>query len=198
MKEKNIISIISLIAGSLMLEGLILIILQIILRNYMSVETNIITIVVSIIIASILYPYLLLKQLYTVSRKDLGIHYQPILSTGLLVGTVLCLGKILFLKDFSKDVILIIVQNIFVAIGEEFVARACLFYLLRKMTNSETLIVLISTIIFVFVFHSNSSLTDNLIWRVPITLLLSFLYSRTNSVINCSILHMVYNVLVST
>lgn len=197
MKEKNIIYIISLIAGSLMLEGVILIALQIFFRDCMSAEVNIITIVVAIIIASILYPYILLKKTYSVSRIDLGICYQPILSTSLLIGSIICLGRILLLQNFSKGIILIIIQNLFVAIGEEFVARACLFYLLRKIISNEKLIMLISAIIFVFVFHSNSSLIDNLVWRLPVTILLVFVYSKTNSVINCSIIHMTYNVFVS-
>lgn len=198
MKEKNIIYIISLIAGSLTLEGLTLIALQIVFRNYMSIEINVMTIAISIIIASIIYPYILLKRVYSVSKEDLGITYCPVLSTVLLIGSIMCLGRILVLNNFSKSVIFIIIQNLFVAIGEEFVARVCLFYLLRKIIKSEILIMIISTIIFVFIFHSNSSLMDNLVWRLPITMLLSFVYSKTNSIINCSILHMAYNVLVST
>lgn len=195
--EKAIISAIGLIAGSLVLEGLILIILQIMFHNYMSEAINIATIAIAICVASLLYPFILLKQLYSIQAIDVGVHYCIISSTLILTTSLFCLFFIMHTQQYSKHIFFLIVQNFFVAAGEEFVARGCLFYLLRKIVKKESTVIIISTIIFVFIFHSNSSIVDNLIWRLPITILLSIVYSKTQSIVNSGIIHMTYNVIVS-
>lgn len=195
--EKAVVTSIGLISGSLLLEGLTLIILQIIFHNYMSQTLNVITIALSIVLASVIYPYILLKRMYTSNLSELGIKIDTVSSTSIFFISMLCIISILCVYKCSYNIVLLIIQNIFVAIGEEFVARGCLFYLLRKIVSSEYVVIIISTFIFVFVFHSNSSLSDNLIWRLPITIVLSILYSGTHSIINTSLVHMTYNVIVS-
>lgn len=195
--EKAIISTVGLVAGSLVLEGLILIILQILFHSYMSEATNIATIAVAICVASLLYPFILLRRLYSVKAIEVGVHYCPVSSTFILILSLICLFFIIRFCQYPKNILFLIIHNFFVAAGEEFVARGCLFYLLRKIARKESIVIILSTIIFVFIFHSNSSVIDNLIWRLPITILLSIVYSKTQSIVNSGLIHMTYNVIVS-
>lgn len=195
-KKKYVYLAVCLIAGSLMLEGISLIALQIICKNIMSNAVNVATIAISIIIASIIFPSIMMKKRCNASMSELGLVYQPVITTLLIVGTLSTLIVILC-YHFQMLTILIILQNIFVASGEEFVARGCLFFLLRKILKNEIAVILVSTLIFVFIFHSNSGLSDNLIWRLPITIVLALLYSKTRSIVNTGLVHLTYNVIVS-
>lgn len=63
-----------------------------------------------------------------------------------------------------RAIVLLSVQTLIVAISEEFWARGVLFHILRKIFSSWFVIVLISSVIFVFVTHMNRDIIENLLY----------------------------------
>ena len=82
------------------------------------------------------------------------------------------------------------------SLSEEFFYRGIL---LKKMVNvagrlSGTVII---SIIFVFICHRGAGFTENLIWRFPVSLILSYLYLRKNNLFMPVTVHLIVNLLFS-
>lgn len=84
-----------------------------------------------------------------------------------------------------------------VALSEEFLTRGILIKKLSK-TFTPALCLIISSICFAFIFHSNVSMLMNLLIRLPLGLLLGFLYLKAKNLRTPILVHWVYNVLVFT
>jgi hypothetical protein len=92
---------------------------------------------------------------------------------------------------------IIIMQFFAVAISEEVMIRGIISKELSRCF-SLVITVLISAICFAFVYHSNMPPIDNLLFRFPLGILLSFIYIYTNN-ITCPILsHFAYNIFIIT
>lgn len=196
--EKCYVMIVALVSGALLIEGLILLALQVIFSQRMTMALNIITIIISITLGMIVFPYILMQKSYKVILKEMGISGPTRSTFFFFLGAVALIIATVIVKGSEQHIVFwLILQNLFVALGEEFTARSCMFYLLRKVIKNEKLIIALDTLIFVFIFHSSSTFFDNIIWRLPITVALAVLYSKNGSLINTTILHMTYNVVLS-
>ncbi|MEG3006101.1 MAG: CPBP family intramembrane glutamic endopeptidase [Oscillospiraceae bacterium] len=106
---------------------------------------------------------------------------------------IICLAgtfiTILARRDLALDVI---IQTIVIALSEEFLFR----YFLIDGKNAKSLI-LFSSLIFAFVAHGNEPLLVNLLLRLPLGLALGYIYKKQDSYIGCSMLHFVYNLILS-
>ncbi len=194
--EKNIVITIALVAGVMLFEGLLILILQVILSGVMSNGFNVFTIAFSIVLSMLVFPFCLIRKTHNVTMKDLGV--KKLLPNDCLL--ILCSVFLIFIFMYVKEVepiiaIFLIVQNVFVALGEEFVFRSCMFYILRKMIKSEIVIIAIVTLVFVFVFHSGAPVVENVVWRLPVAIILGILYSRKNTLCYVVLLHFTYNML---
>lgn len=100
--------------------------------------------------------------------------------------------------DNNEILKLVILQNISVAIAEEFLYRGVVTYLLEKIVNKRSLAHIISGLIFVFVLHSGESLLENMIYRLPITVLLCAIYYKLKDLKDTIVIHWLYNVFASS
>lgn len=82
-----------------------------------------------------------------------------------------------------------------VALSEEFLTRGVLINKLSK-TFPPVLSLILSSLCFAFIFHSNVSMLMNLLIRLPLGLLLGFLYMKAKNLRTPILVHWVYNVLV--
>lgn len=192
--EKNIVITIALVAGVMLLEGLLILTLQVMLSGVMSNGVNAFTIALSIVLSMLVFPFCLIRKTHNVTMKDLGV--KRLLPSDYIM--ILCSISLVFMLVYVKEVepitvLFLIIQNMFVALGEEFVFRSCMFYILRKMIKNEIVIIAIVTLVFVFVFHSGASVVENAVWRLPVAIVLGVLYSKKNTLFYVVLLHFVYN-----
>jgi membrane protease YdiL (CAAX protease family) len=82
------------------------------------------------------------------------------------------------------------------SLSEEFFYRAILLKKMVKVTGRLSGTVIIS-IVFSFICHSGAGFTENLIWRFPISLILSYLYLRKNNLFMPVTVHLIVNLLFS-
>nr|WP_245341845.1 CPBP family intramembrane glutamic endopeptidase [Enterococcus rivorum] len=104
--------------------------------------------------------------------------------------------SIYFVGINDSEGIAIIVSFIVVALTEEFYSRGVLYSEIERMWGRQTA-VLLSSFIFAFLFHSNSEFVVNLLFRLPIALLLGILRKKTNSIYIGSAVHYIYNIIVN-
>lgn len=89
------------------------------------------------------------------------------------------------------------IMNCFLtSLSEEFFYRAILLKKMVKLTGRLSGTVIIS-IVFSFICHSGAGFTENLIWRFPISLILSYLYLRKNNIFMPVTVHLIVNLLFS-
>ena len=93
-----------------------------------------------------------------------------------------------------KAIVLLSVQTLIVAISEEFWARGVLFYILRKLFNSWFVVVLMSSVIFVFITHMNRDTIENFLYRMPGALIMGFIYQKTKKLQYSILFHYIYNI----
>ncbi|HEC2222272.1 TPA: CPBP family intramembrane metalloprotease, partial [Staphylococcus delphini] len=91
----------------------------------------------------------------------------------------------------TSDILLLSIYVFIQCFGEEILFRSVIQRRLHLIMDSKWA-VLIGTIIFVFLFHEDS-IVDNLLFRTPIAILLSFTYYKTKSIYPTTVIHFVYN-----
>ena len=194
----NIVILIGLVVGSLFIQGVLMILLQVIFKEWMSPLTNAITVCIALLIATLFCPYLIMRKIVNCPMTELGFKKPTrheifiavfIVVTGIFVAWML--------TRQWEAVLIISLHNIFIAFSEEFIARGCMFAQLRRIYQKDWFVLIISTLIFVFVFHSNAPLIENLIWRLPVSIVLTLTYFRTKNLLLCTSIHFAYNVIVS-
>ncbi|WMJ89083.1 CPBP family intramembrane glutamic endopeptidase [Anaerocolumna sp. MB42-C2] len=147
----------------------------------------------------IIYPILITKAKYSVKMEEIGFgKISKIEKIFILIGSILGIIFILKERTISIEVLLgVVIQNLAVACSEETFARGILFYYTKRLVNSSILKILVSGIVFAFIFHSSDPLLLNLTYRLPMGLILAFVYSRTNNLSIPVFLHLVNNILAS-
>lgn len=75
--------------------------------------------------------------------------------------------------------------------GEEILFRSVIQRRLHALFKPLIAIV-VGTIIFVFIFHEDTVM-NNLLYRTPIAVLLSYTFYKTRSIVPTTIIHFVYN-----
>lgn len=143
----------------------------------------------------ILIPGIILSRLEKVCLEELGIKKFSRKDVVICTTCCLVLYTYLLLKYEIRAIVLLSVQMFIVAISEEFWARGVLFYILRKIFSNWYVVVLISSVIFVFVTHMNRDLIENLLYRMPGALIMGFIYQKTEKLQYSILFHYVYNIL---
>lgn len=97
-----------------------------------------------------------------------------------------------------QRVIPILIQICVIGLTEEVLCRGIIYYEIKKIVNKEILCIIISSVIFGFIFHSGDSDMANLIVRFPLGLAFGSMRSYTGSVYNSIAMHTWYNALIIT
>ena len=143
----------------------------------------------------ILIPGIILLRQEKVHLEKLGI--KKFSKKDGVICTICCLVLYIYLLTNydMRAIVLLSVQTLIVAISEEFWARGVLFYILRKIFSSWFVIVLISSVIFVFVTHMNRDIIENLLYRMPGALIMGLIYQKTEKLQYSILFHYIYNIL---
>jgi len=146
-------------------------------------------------------PFLILKKKYSVSPSDFGIkkpgRYEPALIALIVIAALVWLmmnrpmfGVMLFIN--------VLLQNLGVAFTEEFFTKGVLFYVGRRITDWEILVIILCAAVFAFVFHSSDSFYVNLTYRFPMGIILGLIYSRSETLWLPVTLHLANNLIASS
>lgn len=194
--EQNIINLLIITFIPLFIEFLIIIILSSLIGNQMNEFFNIICILISTVIACIIFPYIILKKIYNISLNDVGLSIGNLSKKQLILSIlILSMNLIAFKKLVLVNSLLLIFHNIVIAISEEFLSRGCITYILKKIFKSNIFILIANVLIFVFIFHSGETLFSNIIYRLPISILLMFTYTKYKNLMLPISIHLTYNVI---
>ena len=140
---------------------------------------------VSIIISCVIFP-----NIYTHNRK---IKKEKLDNKKLLF---LFLYLILFIVCY-KDNLNLFYLNIIVGFSEEFLFRYILNSILKEYMVNYKVINMLNIIFFVFGFHNGRGFLENLIIRVPISLVLQNLFMKYKNLYLNSFIHSFYNIILS-
>lgn len=100
------------------------------------------------------------------------------------------------MDSFKTTFWMFFIHYLSVAVSEEVLARGVILYYLKQLFRLPVAII-ISALIFAFVFHSNSNQLMNLCVRFPLGLIFSLITERTKSILPSICLHWGYDVLVT-
>ncbi|MCG2209425.1 CPBP family intramembrane metalloprotease [Staphylococcus epidermidis] len=152
-------------------------------------------IAIPMIVSLFLCPILIEKCVHKNSLKKLGIKLSKDNKEIKIIIYAVCsivYISLFFLKDVKDvDVILLSIYVFVQCAGEEILFRSVLQRRLHIVLKPITSI-LLSTFIFIFIFHEDTFL-NNLLFRTPMGILLSLIYYKTKSIVPTSITHFVYN-----
>lgn len=138
------------------------------------------------------------KYLKGSNKKIFNLSIKKSLSTA--ISFLLLSGFVIFLLINLESSMLVapfIFHFIIVAITEEFVMRGLITKQLVHIFNDEWLALVLSALIFAFVFHSARDIASNLLFRFPLGFSLSLVYKKTKSLELPIILHWLYNSVIS-
>lgn len=194
MKRINADNILLLIFMSVMPTTLVMIISCVFL--FLPGEIN--EIIQSLIVlpfSFIIIPQIILSHQEKVSLEDLGI--RKISKKDVIICSVCCLVLYLYLfyNYDARVIVLLSLQTTIVAVSEEFWARGVLFYIIRKITDNWVVVVLISSLIFVFIVHMNRGAVENLLYRMPGAIIMGLIYDKTGKLSYSILFHFIYNIL---
>lgn len=193
--EKNIITLLSISFIPLFMEFIIIIILSLAIGERMNEFLNIICIFIAMGISAIILPYVVLKRVYGVSLSDIGIKFKLSKKLIILNIIILSMNLIVFKKLDFNNAILLILHNVVIAISEEFLSRGCITNVLMRIFKSDIMVMCVNILIFVFLFHSGATFLENLIYRLPISIVLIVVYMKSKNLTTPITIHLTYNVL---
>lgn len=143
----------------------------------------------------IIIPTFLLIKKEKVLLEELGIRKPSQVDIIIICVCIIALYLFLF-NNYKFDVILYLsFQTLIVAVSEEFWARGIIFYILRKSIRSWLIVVVVSSLIFVFITHMNRGIIENLLFRMPGALIMGYIYQKTGKLQYSILFHFIYNVL---
>lgn len=151
-------------------------------------------------ISLFIIPYVFAVKGQKMNKNDLLLSKPK----GKTVSTVnyvsILLSIIITVYFFSNEpmfLYVVIINFIVIAFVEEFFFRGYVQQRLLRILGPVASIT-ISSALFAFILHSNMSFTDNLIYRMPVGLILGFIAYKSQSIWPAVNLHYGYNVLLST
>ena len=148
-----------------------------------------------------LVPYAILKKKYKINPKDVGIARTS--RKELIVILMISVTAFLYLFAARKDITLVLLftvllQNLGVALSEEFFSKGILLYLAGKITENKFMAVLLCACVFAFVFHGSGDPLINLTYRLPMGIILGLIYLKTDNICLPVILHLINNLVATS
>lgn len=144
-------------------------------------------------IAFCMMPYKFIKKKFHVTKEELGIKRVTKSDSFLFMGCFLYIILLLIYKKNLNLLIVVVIQQLGVSIAEEFLSRGIVCYVLKKITNNNFLIAIISGIIFAIGIHSGSQTLDNIVYRIPAGIILGGVYLKTGRLYPSIVIHLIYN-----
>lgn len=158
---------------------------------------SLITVWVSMALGMIIFPvfYLYKNDRVACTVKKLGLIFT---TCDVIVVMVLIIGLFIIKNRIIKaDVVFPLLQNIPIAVCEEFWCKSILYTQLNKVLKKPLAIITVSAVVFTFITHSGGGLWDNVLLRFPFALITGYIYYRTNKLVYPVVLHLFYNVIIA-
>lgn len=103
------------------------------------------------------------------------------------------LGKLVLNFNSPVDAVPVVFQLCAIGISEEILCRGILYFEIKQGFHSNWLAIVLSSVIFAFLFHSGDTDLANLMVRLPLGVVLALLRSYTGNVYSSIIAHIWYN-----
>lgn len=191
----DLVYLIFIASVPLFLTNLIGLILMVIIHGKSIYGSDIIVTFISMVFGLILFPYYFIKSKYGASYKDIGIRNVTGIEIAIFSVSLFLMYSYILNKDINNSIYIISIQTIIVAISEEVWARGVLCYVLSKITDKKWIILIISSIIFAFLTHMNRPILDNLIYRLPGSIIMGITYLKTKNLRYSILIHYLYNMI---
>lgn len=160
---------------------------------------SLLTISLPMFLALCLFPIIIEKTIKKSNPKEIGfVHFSKIdpLSKGIISVCIIVILMVFILQGWSL-VLPLFIHYLIVGLGEEILFRGIFQRRLQKVFNPYTAII-ITSFIFAFQFHTLGTIKENLFYRLPLGLLLGFVYYKCKNIWPNFMIHTAYNfVLVS-
>jgi len=151
----------------------------------------------SMVTSFVVIPYFYARRINRFTLKDLGLMRLTI--TELVIIPISIITMYVYVFNFSDidntTLVILSLQTLFVAFSEEFWARGLMYYFINKIFKKPIVVVLTTSIVFAFVTHSSRSFLENLIFRLPCSIFITFLYYKTKRLSYPIAFHFIYNIL---
>ena len=124
-----------------------------------------------------------------ISYKQVGLYILQI--------TLISIFVFLYTTDYNSIIYILffILVNFIIAWEEEFVYRLLVPEILKKLCSNFFIICLIQSLIFSYLGHMDGIILENLIYRVPISIVLYGIRSKTDSIFLPTIIHALWNIM---
>ena len=124
-----------------------------------------------------------------ISYKQVGLYILQI--------TLITIFVFLYTTDYNSIIYILffILVNFIIAWEEEFVYRLLVPEILKKLCSNFFIICLIQSLIFSYLGHMDGIILENLIYRVPISIVLYGIRSKTDSIFLPTTIHALWNIM---
>lgn len=154
---------------------------------------------IPIFISFVLIPIYILKLTDKLNFKDIGLvdflNKRTIITT--LSILFLFISIVMYTNKFNDIATnyYVFIHFMFIGISEEILTRGIMIHILSRNLGKVVSMIL-SSLIFAFVFHSNENILTNLIIRLPLGIILGSMYLYTKNLSSSILLHWFYDVIV--
>lgn len=124
-----------------------------------------------------------------ISYKQVGLYILQI--------TLITIFVFLYTTDYNSIIYILffILVNFIIAWEEEFVYRLLVPEIIKKLCSNFFIICLIQSLIFSYLGHMDGIILENLIYRVPISIVLYGIRSKTDSIFLPTTIHALWNIM---
>lgn len=124
-----------------------------------------------------------------ISYKQVGLYIFQI--------TLITIFVFLYTTDYNSIIYILffILVNFIIAWEEEFIYRLLVPEILKKLCSNFFIICLIQSLIFSYLGHMDGIILENLIYRVPISIVLYGIRSKTDSIFLPTTIHALWNIM---
>ncbi|RHW43309.1 CPBP family intramembrane metalloprotease [Neobacillus notoginsengisoli] len=196
-KDKLINSIVTLIIMMilpLLVVSTVGVLLSITFSDFESDLSSVLIIGISMIFGFVFVPIIYIKKIYKLNLKDIGISEFSKREIIIETFVLLCLYAYLISSDMSiYSIFISSIQMLIVATTEEFWARGVICYLLNQIVENKWFIILASSLSFAFLTHMNEPFMDNLLYRLPGSVVMGVIFVYTKNLRYTILFHYIYN-----
>lgn len=132
------------------------------------------------------------------SMDDLGLHFVRDKKSMILLTVNVFIALAIFTRLFQtahslKEAVPVMIQLCVIGLSEEVLCRGIIYLEINQTFHNKLAAVLISSVIFAFLFHSGDSDSANLFVRLPLGFAFAVVRCYTGSVYNSIVMHVWYN-----
>lgn len=141
---------------------------------------------------------ILLQVKKGISLKDLGLQFVRDKKNIILLlvnsfAAIVIISRIVVLEANISEAVPIIIQLCAIGISDEILCRGIIYHEIENGFHSKIAAVIVSSIIFAFLFHSGDTDLANLVIRFPLGIIFAALRCYTGNVYNGIVMHIWYN-----